>query len=112
MKRDEQFDGQLDSRLESLFKEYRASIPDPEPSAGFMPGLWRKIETRRTSNLTLFRRWAEVCLGAAVALALLMGAVVIPHYEKLPVYSSASYVDVLEADHPNTYVDILTGDIK
>lgn len=111
MKRGQQFDGPLDARLDALFAEYRAAVPDPEPGAGFMPGLWQKIESRRTSNITLFRRWAQVCLGAAVALALLMGAVVIPHFEKLPIYS-ASYVDVLEADHPNTYVDILTGDIK
>ena len=40
-----------------------------------------------------------------------MGAALIPQLEKLPVYS-ASYVDVLEADHPNTYVDILKGDIN
>ena len=111
MNRGEQFEAQLNSKLDSLFQEYRAAIPDPDPGAGFMPGLWQRIEARRTSNLTLFRRWAQICVGATVALALLMGAVVIPHFEKLPVYS-ASYVDVLEADHPNSYVDILTGDIK
>ena len=111
MKRGEQFENELNSRLDSLFAEYRAAIPDPDASAGFMPGLWQKIEARRQANVTVFRRWAQVCVGATVALALLMGAIVIPHFEKLPVYS-ASYVDVLEADHPNTYVDILTGDIK
>ncbi|SRR5579871_1005737 len=111
MKRGEQSETELNSKLDSLFMEYRNAIPDPDASAGFMPGLWQRIETRRASNLTLFRRLAQVCVGATVALALLMGAIVIPHFEKLPVYS-ASYVDVLEADHANTYVDVFSGDIK
>jgi len=41
----------------------------------------------------------------------LIGAVLIPQLERLP-ENSATYVDVIAADHPNTYVDILTGDIK
>ena len=109
--RGEQFDARREAQLDQLFAEYRAAIPDQDASANFMPGLWQKIEMRRTSNLTLFRRWAQICVGGAVALAVLMAAVVIPHFEKMPVYT-ASYVDVLEADHPNTYVDIFSGDIK
>jgi len=100
-----------DGKLDALFAEYRAALPDPELSAGFMPGLWRRIESRRSSNVNVFRRVAQVCVGATVALTILMGMVLIPRFEKMPVYS-ASYVDVLEADHPNTYVDILRGDIK
>jgi len=37
--------------------------------------------------------------------------VLIPRIEKALV-ENASYVDVLAADHPSTYVEILTGDIK
>lgn len=98
-------------RLDALFAEYRQACPDPEPGAGFMPGLWQRIEARRTADLWIFRRIAQVCVGATLALALLMGAVLIPRVEKVPVYSS-TYVDVLAAEHPNTYVDVLTGDIK
>ncbi len=98
-------------KLDALFAEYRAALPDMDGGAGFTPGLWQRIESRRSSNLNVFRRLAQVCVGAAVALTILMGAVLIPQLEKMPVYS-ASYVDVLEADHPNTYVDILKGDIK
>lgn len=98
-------------KLDRLWAEYRAAVPDPEPGAGFMPGLWKRIEARRSSNLTMLRRIAQVCVGATVALTLLMGAVLIPKFERAPVYS-ATYVDVIAADHPNTYVDILTGDIK
>jgi len=99
------------AKLDSLFAGYRAAMPDPEPGADFMPGLWRRIEARRASNFWIFRRLAQVCVGATVALALLMGAVLIPNLEKAPIYNS-SYVDELAADHPNTYVDIFTGDIK
>lgn len=99
------------AKLDSLFSEYRAAVSVPEPGADFMPGLWRRIEARRTNNIWVIRRLAQVCVGATVALVLLMGAVVIPHLEKAPIYSS-TYVEELAADHPNTYVDILTGDIK
>lgn len=101
----------LDANLDKVFAAYRASIPDPEASAAFMPGLWQRIESRRSSNMLVFRRLAQICVGATLALTVVLGVVVIPHLEKLPIYS-ASYVDVLEADHPNTYVDIFKGDIK
>jgi hypothetical protein len=100
------------SKLDALFQEYRAALPDVDPGAGFMPGLWQRIEARRASSLWIFRRLAQVCVGATLALTLLMGAFLIPRLEKpSPVYSS-SYVDELAAEHPNNYVDILTGDIK
>jgi hypothetical protein len=94
-----------------LFAEYRQACPDPEAGAGFMPGMWQRIEARRSANLSVFRRVVQVCVGATVALTVLMGVVLIPHMDRLPVYS-ASYVDVLTANHPNSYVDVLAGDIK
>jgi hypothetical protein len=48
---------------------------------------------------------------ATAALAIVLGVVVIPHLQDRQIYS-ASYVDVLAADLPNTYVDILNGDIR
>jgi hypothetical protein len=98
-------------KLDALFAEYRGAFPDPDASAGFMPGLWKRIEARRSGNLTVFRRLAQVCVAATLALAVIMGAVLIPRLEKAPIYST-NYVDVLAANHPNTYVDIFTGDIK
>src|SRR5258707_15069369 len=98
-------------KLDGLWAQYREACPDPEPGAGFMPGLWQRIEARRFANAAVLRRIAQICVGATVALTIFMGMVLIPQLEKGPVYS-ATYVDVLAADHPNTYVDILTGDIK
>ncbi len=99
------------AKLDAIFAEYRAAMPDPEPGADFMPGLWQRIEARRSANVWILRRLAQVCVGATLALTLLMGAVLIPRLEKAPVYST-SYVDELAADHVNNYVDVLTGDIK
>jgi len=98
-------------KLDALFVEYRNACPDPEAGAGFMPGLWKRIEARRSSNLNIFRRLAQVCVVATLALTVVMGAVLIPRLEKAPIYNT-TYVDVLAANHPNTYVDIFTGDIK
>ncbi|MBZ5602850.1 MAG: hypothetical protein LAO79_11140 [Acidobacteriia bacterium] len=102
---------QSGDKLDRLFAEYREACPDPEAGAGFMPGLWQRIDARRASNVVMLRRIAQVCVGATLALTLLMGAVLIPRFERAPVYST-TYVDTIAADHPNTYVDILTGDIK
>ena len=98
-------------KLDALWASYREASPDPDPSASFMPGLWQKIEARRTANLGMLKRIAQVCVGATIALTIVLGAVVIPQLEKIPVYN-ATYVDVIAADHPNSYVDLVTGDIK
>jgi len=43
----------MESKLDSLFAEYRAASPDPEPSADFMPGMWKRIEARRQTSMML-----------------------------------------------------------
>jgi hypothetical protein len=98
-------------KLDNLWSEYRAVCPDPEPSAEFMPRLWQRIEEQRSAMALIFRRLAQVCVGAAVVLTILMAVVVIPRLQRLPVYS-ATYEDILAADLPATYVDILNGDIQ
>jgi hypothetical protein len=98
-------------KLDALWKEYREACPDAEGSPGFVPGLWQRIEARRVANLSIFRRLTQVCVGATLALTVLMGVVLIPRIEKALVYN-ATYVDVLAADHPSTYIDILAGEIK
>jgi hypothetical protein len=98
-------------KLDALWAQYRDACPDPEPGAGFTPGLWKRIESRRASNVNVFRRLAQVCVGAALALTVVMGLVLIPKLERAPLYSM-TYADVLAAEHPNTYVDIFAGEIK
>jgi hypothetical protein len=101
----------MNDKLDAVWAEYRAACPDPEPSADFMPRMWQRIEARRTAMTFTFRRVVQAWVLTTVALAIVLGVVVIPHLQNLQIYSS-SYVDVLAADLPNTYVDILNGDIK
>ena len=82
--------------LSKLFAAYREAVPDPEASAGFMPGLWRKIESRQ-SPVLVFRRLVQIFVTAAVCI-LLIGSVVLPRLQKAPIYT-ATYVDVLADEH-------------
>ena len=100
-----------DDKLDALWAEYRAACPDPEPSAGFTPSLWKRIEARRSTNMVVFRRLAQLCVGATLALTVVMGLVLIPHLEQTPT-AATTYADALVAEHPNTYVDIFAGEIK
>ena len=101
----------MNDKLDAVWAEYRAACRDPEPSPDFMPRMWQKIEARRAAIAFTFRRVVQAWVLATVTLAIVLGAFVIPHLQNLQIYSS-SYVDVLAADLPNTYVDILNGDIK
>jgi anti-sigma-K factor RskA len=87
----------MNERLEPLWAEYRGACPDPEASAGFMPQMWQRIETRRNAiSSSWFRVWAQVWLATAVTLTIVMGAIVIPRLQNAPLYE-ANYVDVLAA---------------
>lgn len=85
-----------ESRMDALFAAYRAAVPDPEPGAAFMPGLWAKIENRQNTSV-VFRRLTQAFVAAAAAAALFMAAVLIPRYQNAEVYS-ATYADVLSRD--------------
>ncbi len=95
--------------LDQLFRNYRDAIPDPEPSAAFIPGIWQKIEARR-SPVRLWRRLAEAFVTVAAVVTVLIGMLVIPHLQKAPVYS-AGYVDVLAAEHSTQdYAEVVHPD--
>jgi anti-sigma-K factor RskA len=100
-----------EDKLVALWAEYRQACPDPEPSANFMPQVWQRIEARRRVTSSL-RRWAEACVMAALTLTLLIAAILIPRYQRQPVYQS-TYADVLaEADSPDYTLVLTEGDIR
>ena len=84
--------------LDQLFAKYKDALPDPDPSANFMPGLWRKIEARQ-SFTTRIKKLTQVFVVATAAVCLMLGmAVVVPgslHREL-----RGTYVDVLTDAHP------------
>lgn len=91
----------MERKLASLWVKYREACPDPEPSPEFVPQLWERIEARRRATVSLlFRRWAEVCVMAALALSLLVSTLLIPRSQRQPVYQF-TYLDVLAADNLN-----------
>ena len=98
----------MDDKLDALFAEYRMACPDPEPSADFMPGLWKRIEARRVATVSVFRHWAQICVMATVALTLLIGAVLIPRLQD----NSSSYLEALSAEHSADYIHMLSGGLR
>ena len=78
--------------LQQLFKGYGEYHSDVTPSADFMPGLWAKIEARRSPWFAM-QRMARLLVAGAMAAALLMGAVLIPLMEDHDL--SGFYADVV-----------------
>jgi len=101
----------MKNRLDALWVEYREATPDPEAGPNFMPQLWQKIEVRRVETTSVFRRLAKIFVMATVTLALVMGAMLIPHgrITNDEVFYSGTYVDALAAEHSNDYVDVLAA---
>ncbi len=62
---------ELNAELDRLFAAYRDAVPAPESSAGFMPGLWRQIEARRTFAGNV-RHWAQAFVTAAAGICVLL----------------------------------------
>jgi|SRR3984885_14319560 hypothetical protein len=90
--------GNQDAELNALFHAYRAACPDPEPSAHFMPEIWRRIEERQRS-LFFLGRWARAFVTAAAVLSLGMAAYLYIPLEGNTVFSAESYVEAVAAGH-------------
>jgi len=85
--------GSQDEKLDSLFRAFASACPDRDPSANFMPNLWRGIEARQTYTFS-FRRMANTLVTAAVALSIALGVYMsIPHSN--PAAPSQSYIEAL-----------------
>ncbi len=98
--------GWNEPKLDELFAAYRAALPDRDPSAGFMPELWRRIDHQRKPSLS-FGRFARAYVTAALALCFVITAVTWP--PSMNVVYTATYVDVLD-DDLNKDVDAIQGE--
>jgi len=90
--------GDQDAELTTLFRAYRAACPDVEPSAHFMPEIWRRIEERQRS-LFFLGRWARAFVTAAAVLSLGMAAYLYIPLERNTVLFAESYVEAVAAGH-------------
>jgi hypothetical protein len=106
------FSNRGDAELDAMFRGYREACPDPEPSANFMPELWRRIEDRQRS-IFFMGRWARAFVTAAAVLSLAMAAYMSVPHSRSSVFSVESYVEALaghsqdSADLPETIADEL-----
>lgn len=98
-------------RLNHLMTRYREACPDIEPSAAFMPGLWDRIEARRSFSFRL-RGYARVIATAAATVCFAIAAFQLAPLGRNPMYER-TYVEALEADHaPETmaFADLMVDD--
>ena len=85
-----------DQELDELFRNYRAACPDREPSAGFMPGVWQKIEARRNFCLWFERIGRPAMAASAVACLVLLILNLVNAPGRMSVLT---YADALAAEH-------------
>ena len=90
--------GDKDRALDNLFRAYGEACGSPEPSANFMPEIWRRIEDRQRSMFFL-GRWARAFVTAAAVLSLGMAAYLYIPKGHNTIISVESYVEAIAAGH-------------
>jgi hypothetical protein len=96
------YDGEADmtndeTGFDALLGSYRCACPDVEPSANFMPGVWEKIEARR-SFWFVFLRESRTALAACATLCLVL--LILNFITGSPAHLTApTYADALMAEH-------------
>jgi hypothetical protein len=88
---------ELERQLDRLLEAYRRACPDPEPTAAFLPGVWRLIERRRDSTYSLCR-WAQALVGAAAAVCVLLG-ILLNASTPGPVFNRTTYIEALAEEN-------------
>jgi hypothetical protein len=100
--------------LSELFDRYRAACPDREPGPAFMPGVWQRIEARRSfaSRVRIYAR-GFVTVAAAICLAIgIFGSTFTSSSN--PVYTE-TYVEALdnaESTESLAYADVLPAEYR
>jgi hypothetical protein len=90
-------DGRREAELTQLFAQYREALPDPEPTPGFLPELWRRIEARQTSTRDL-RRLAQGFVTAAALVSMLIGIFLAQPQGRVSAFYTNTYLEILATD--------------
>ena len=88
----------LEQELDDLFRAYRQSFDDVDASGGFMPGVWEKIEARRSFAFRV-RHLARAFLGASAVLFTLMAGFFVLVENRTSSDLRESYLDSLASAH-------------
>ena len=86
--------GSNDEQLDALFRAFANACPDRDPSANFMPNLWRRIEARQTYAFS-FRRMANALVTAAVAFSIALSVYMAMPRTPATASGSQSYIEAL-----------------
>jgi hypothetical protein len=97
--------GNIDERLDALFRAYRDACPDRDASPNFMPNLWQRIEARQTYAFS-FRRMAGAFVTAALALSVALGVYMAVPRGQQP-NAPQSYIEALSEAQPLDAPDIV-----
>jgi hypothetical protein len=95
--------------LNDLFTRYRAACPEPDASAGFMPGLWQRIDARRSFAFRL-RMYARGLATVAAAICLAVGIFGTAFNTAVNPFYTQTYIDALDAENsPETlaFADVI-----
>jgi hypothetical protein len=101
--------GDMDSKLDSLFQAYKEACPEVEGSVNFMPNLWQKIEARQTLPLTM-ARFGRLFVSAAAALCLVMSLLLVSPVSQSG--SAISYVEALDDEQPHELMAYADADAE
>ena len=88
----------LEPELDELFRAYRQSFADVDAGSGFMPGIWEKIEARRSFAFRV-SHLARAFLGASAVLFTLMAGFFVLAENRTPAEPHESYLDALASAH-------------
>jgi hypothetical protein len=88
----------LEQELNELFQAYRQSFADVDASGEFMPGVWEKIEARRSLAFRV-RHLARAFLGATAVLFTLMAGFFVLVENRTSPDPRESYFDSLASAH-------------
>ena len=81
-------------RWEALLEQYRVACALPEPSRNFTPGLWQRIDAKRSRTLR-FEHAAKSLFAAAVAVSLVLGTFLFLPSQQPSAFNSGSFVEEL-----------------
>jgi len=103
-----------EARWESLLEQYREACALPEPGRNFLPGLWQRIDAKRSRTLR-FEHAAKSLFAAAVAVSLLLGTFLLLPSQQPSAFNSGSFVEELasaNAADSETFFEPVRMDLK
>ena len=99
-----------EERLARMLAAYRNACPDVEGGPGFMPGLWERIDSRRSYTFRI-ARVAQGFVTAAAAICMLFVIILSEPFSGTSLFYTSTYIDELdEQQEIVALAEIVRGD--